>query len=344
MTDHLDDRAPDHLGAGPDDLRDDLRDGLRDGLDDDLCELDLLRAADPVSATEGPWRDRPLNAVAERGLNQLLHRTRTRRARRRVVLWAETAAVALAAVLALTLPDLGAASATAAPSALHPAGSAAVPLDRLVERAEAAARDGEPELRKGARVQTWSLAMESGPDADRPVTLPEEREVRWRSDGSRTERVSSDGKLLSTRIYPPSWSDAPPQARPPHTPAALRAYLTDAHDEGFTRRAVPVTTQEILDALPSLLETWTLGARESAALVELLADSGGLRPAGAVTDRLGRSGQAYVLDTPDEHLRYMLILDPSNGEALGLEQTFTKDQPHFAVEAGDVMQYNAWRR
>ncbi|GGO42905.1 CU044_5270 family protein [Streptomyces lasiicapitis] len=312
---------------------------------DDVSDLDLLRAANPVSAVEGPWRDRPLNAVAERGLNQLLHRTRTRRARRRVVLWAEAAAVALAAVLALTVPDLGAATATAAPSALHPrGGSAAVPLDRVVAQAEAAARDGEPRLRRGAHVQTWSLAMESGPGADRPVTLPEEREVRWRADGSRTERVSSDGEFVSERIFPPSRSDAPPQARPPHTPAALRAYLTEVHEPGFPRRTTPATAQEILDSLPSLLETWTLGARESAALVEILADTRGLRPEGAVTDRLGRPGQAYVLDSPGEHMRYMLILDPSTGEALGLEQTFTKDQPDFAVEAGDVMQYNAWRR
>ncbi|MFD9072033.1 hypothetical protein ACFVZ2_18675, partial [Streptomyces lasiicapitis] len=87
---------------------------------DDVSDLDLLRAANPVSAVEGPWRDRPLNAVAERGLNQLLHRTRTRRARRRVVLWAEAAAVALAAVLALTVPDLGAGGAPPAPRPAPP--------------------------------------------------------------------------------------------------------------------------------------------------------------------------------------------------------------------------------
>lgn len=312
---------------------------------DDRHDLDLLRAADPVSATEGPWRDRPLNAVAERGLNQLLHRTRTRRARRRVLLWAEAAAVAFATVLALTLPDLGAASATAAPRALHPrAGSAAVPLGLVGRHADAAARDGAPRLRKGAHVRTWSLAMESGPGADRPGTLPEEREVRWRPDGSRTERVESDGRLVSEQSHPPSWSDAPPLARPPHTPAALRSYLTDVRDGAGDRRSAPLTTREILDALPSFLATWTLGARESAALVHLLADSGGLRPAGAVTDRLGRPGQAYVLDTADTYVRYMLILDPADGRALGLEQTFAKDQPDFAAEAGDVMRYDAWRR
>ncbi|WP_347232913.1 CU044_5270 family protein [Streptomyces silvensis] len=335
MTDH-------HLG------HDDGRD-LELGHDLELGrDLDLLRAANPVSATVGPWRDRPLDAVAERGLNQLLHTTRVRRvrrARRRVVLWAEAAAVALAAVLALTVPDLGAATATAAPSALHPrAGSAAMPLERIADRAEALARDGGPRLRKGAHVQSWSLAMDSGPDAERPVTLPEEREVRWRPDGSRTERVESDGKLLSDRLYPPSRSDAPPWARPPGTPAALRAYLTEVDQPGFPRRAGPVSIRQLLDTLPQLLDNWTLGARESAALARVLADTGGLRAEGTVTDRLGRTGQAYVYDTPDEHLRYMVILDPDSGEVLGLEVLFTEDQPDFAVRAGDVMSYDAWRR
>ncbi|MFD9910355.1 CU044_5270 family protein [Streptomyces sp. NPDC059063] len=308
-------------------------------------ELDLLRAANPASATEGPWRDRPLDATAERALNQLLHRTRTRRARRRIVLWAEAAVVAVAAVLALTLPDLAATSATAAPSALRPrAGSAAVPLAEVAERAEAAARDGRPTLRKGTHVQSWSLAMDSGPDAERPVTLPEEREVRWQADGSRTERVESDGKLLSERIYPPTWPDAPPQARPPHTPAALRHYLTDAHDGGVARRTGPLTPAQLLDSLPPLLDNWTLGARETAALADVLAQAEGLRPAGAVTDRLGRSGQAYVYRAADQHLRYMLILDPENGTVLGLELMFTKAQPDIGVRAGDVMSYSAWRR
>ncbi|MEI5098795.1 hypothetical protein RB200_09160 [Streptomyces sp. PmtG] len=228
-------------------------------------ELDLLRAADPVSAAEGPWRDRPLDARAERALNQLLYRTRTRRARRRVVFWAEAAVVALAAVLALTLPDLAASPATAAPGALQPrAGSAAVPLERIAERAAAAARDGKPELRKGSHVQTWSLALDSGPRAERPVTLPEERVVRWQPDGSRTERVEADGKRLSERLFPPDRSDAPPASRPPHTAAGLRAYLTEAYDGGLADRTGPLSTAQLLDTLPAYLDAWTPGAREAA--------------------------------------------------------------------------------
>ncbi|MGA4840673.1 hypothetical protein [Streptomyces sp. G45] len=46
----------------------------------------------------------------------------------------------------------------------------------------------------------------------------------------------------------------------------------------------------------------------------------------------------------DAHLRHLLILDPDTGAVLGLEQMFTRDQPRFAVRAGDVMSYSAWRR
>ncbi|WP_282793913.1 CU044_5270 family protein [Streptomyces sp. CC224B] len=312
--------------------------------DDQADELELLRAADPVSATEGPWRDRPLTARAEHGLDRLLHHSRHRRARRRVVLWAEAAVVALAAVLALVLPDLGATSATAAPSALHPRAAAAVPLAVVADRARTAAREGGPELRKGTRVRTWSLAMDSGPDAGRPVTLPEEREVRWRPDGSRTERVETDGDVVSVRVLPPGPSDAPPRARPPGTVAGLRAYLTDLHDGGLARRVGPLTPDQLLDSLPPLLDTWTLGARENAALAGVLAGTEGLRPAGAITDRLGRTGQAYVHESRDEALRHMLILDPATGAVLGLEVMFTEDRPGLAVRAGDVMSYSAWRR
>ncbi|KUO18269.1 hypothetical protein AQJ91_26375 [Streptomyces dysideae] len=87
-----------------------------------------------------------------------------------------------------------------------------------------------------------------------------------------------------------------------------------------------------------LLDHWTLGARGSAALARLLADAEGLRPAGQVTDRLGRCGQAYVHHVPGA--RRMLIMAPATDTVLGLETTFTKDGPEHGVEVS----YNAWMR
>lgn len=91
-----------------------------------------------------------------------------------------------------------------------------------------------------------------------------------------------------------------------------------------------------------LLDHWTLGARDTAALAALLADAEGLRPVGRVTDRLGRLGQAYVYD--GHGARRMLILAPATGTVLGLELTATHAEPEWGLKKGDVMDCSAWMR
>ncbi|MFJ8008544.1 CU044_5270 family protein [Streptomyces fagopyri] len=320
-------------------------------------ELDLLRRANPVPSDDARFHDRPLDQHAERGLNRLLHGGRPRRLRRWVL---SVGTAAAAGVVALTLLLSGPATtpAVAAPRPLMiESGSAPVPLDQIAERAAA---DGSLRLRQGTHVQTWSLSMTSGAGARPPVTLPEERVIRWQADGSHTElvvatdprhpggpvitgadpvpRTVEDGHVLSRRTYPPSWSDAPPRATPPHDTGRLRAYLDELDRTG------PLGTPELLDSLAELLDNWTLGSRENAALVRLLADAKGLRPAGAVTDRLGRPGQAYVYDDTAHAVRRMLILDPATGAVLGLEDTVTRAAAEVGVRAGDVMSYSAWMR
>ncbi|MFI1168715.1 CU044_5270 family protein [Streptomyces sp. NPDC020801] len=320
-------------------------------------ELKLLRGANPVPAGGPHYGDGPLGHHAERHLDRLL-RDRAPGRRPRRLGWGLAAAVVAATVSALLLSGPGTAPAVAAPRPLVvQTGSTPLPLDRIAERARAAADGGSPRLRKGTHVQSWSLGMaDDGP----PITLPEERVVRWRADGSHTElvvatdprhpgrpvltdedggpRKVADGHVLSDRTYPPSWSDAPPGSPPPQSPVRLRAYLAEVARSTSTYPSTP----ELLDAVQDLLDNWTLGPRESAALTGLLANAGGLHPVGRVTDRLGRPGQAYVHDAHGS--RRMLILDPATGAVLGLETTFTTDQPQYGVRAGDVMEYSAWMR
>ncbi|MFF7737138.1 CU044_5270 family protein [Streptomyces sp. NPDC007984] len=263
---------------------------------------------------------------------------------------------ALTLTLVLSGPSTPPAVAAPRPLAVE-TDSTPVPLHRMAELATAlAGADDAPRLRKGTHVRSWSLGMS---DDKPPITLPEERIVRWRADDSHTELVVAtdprypgrpvlsdeggdphlvdDGHVLLDRTYPPSWSDAPPMSPPPRDPARLRAYLTEAQ---YTD--TPLTTPELLDATATLLDNWTLGARESAALARLLAGAEDLRPVGRVTDRLGRSGQAYVNDS--RGVRRMLIMDPATGAVLGLESTLTRPEPEFGVEKGDVMSYSAWMR
>lgn len=321
-------------------------------------ELELLGRANPVPSADPRFHDRPLGQHAERHLNRLLHSARPRPPRRWV--WSVgTAAAVGVVVLALTLSGPATAPAVAAPRPLVvEAGSTPVPLDRLADRA--AASDSSLPLRQGTHVQTWSPSLTSGPGARPPITLPEERVVRWKADGSHTElvvatdprrpgtpvitdadpvpRAVEDGHVLSRQTYPPSWSDAPPQARPPHDAGRLRAYLEEIDP------IEAMDTTQLLDAVVGLLDNWTLGARETAALARVLADAKGLRPVGAVTDRLGRKGQAYVYDDRAHSGRRMLILDPATGAVLGLEDTVTKSDPEYGVKVGDVMSYRAWMR
>ncbi|MGC9540497.1 CU044_5270 family protein [Streptomyces sp. UG1] len=326
-------------------------------------ELELLRRANPVPADGPHYGDGPLDHNAERHLGQLLlERPPAPRRRTRQAWGLAATALVVALVSALLLTGRTTAPAVAAPRPLVVrADSTPVPLERLAERAEQAASAGSPALRKGTHVQSWSLAMS---EADAPITLPRETIVRWNDDDSHTEivvatdprhpgrpvltdeggepRLVADGHVLTRRTYPPSWSDAPPDSPPPQDAAGLHDYLEEAERAFLSDHSQPLSTAELLDATRTLLDHWTLGTRESAALARLLADAEGLRPVGQVTDRLGRRGQAYVYDGRGS--RRMLILDPADGAVLGLEATFTRDDARFGVRAGDVMEYSAWMR
>lgn len=276
-------------------------------------ELDILRRANPVTAADPRFHDRPLDQHAERRLNRLLHGERDsgrpRPLRRWVWSVAATAAVGVV-VLTLTLSGSTTTPAVAAPRPLMvDAGSTPVPLDRL---ADAVAASGSSlRLVQGTHVQTWSMGL--GPGARPPITVPVERVVRWKADGSSSElvvatdprhpgrpvltdddpvRTVEDGHVLSRRTFPPSWSDAPPMARPPHDAERLRSYL-----EEIDRRGA-MDTSGLLDAVGELLGNWTLGTREDAALLRVLADAKGCaRPERSPTGWAGR-GRRTCTTTP----------------------------------------------
>ncbi|WP_399091532.1 CU044_5270 family protein [Streptomyces sp. BBFR2] len=332
-------------------------------------ELELLRSADPAPAHTGPWRERPLDHRAERALNQLLYRNRRRQIGRRLVLRAEAAALALFAVLAYTLSGPGAAPAAAVPAALQVrSGGPSLPLTELARRAERYADAADPAAgpRRGSHVQSWYLDRRTGTADAPPVTVPEERLTRWNTDGSGTELVVAtdprhpgrpvihttgdgrrstveDGKVLHRVAYPAgaeaSGGGLASRTPPPDDPEALRRLL------GALYGGADGGTPQLLQALSAFRQEWTPGPRENAAVVALLATARDLRPAGRVTDRLGRPGQAYVCTGRAgamDGIRQMLILDPATGRLLGNETTTTAAIPDARVAAGAVLSYEAW--
>ncbi|MER5968849.1 CU044_5270 family protein [Streptomyces sp. NPDC002055] len=344
---------------------------------DDAWEL--LRRANPVPADDPRLRDRPLDAGAERHLAALLRDRggpsgeagrgaaplRQRRPRRLLYGLAATVAGVVTAVT-LTLSGPGAPVAVAAPAPLVTDGSSAVPLARIADRAQTLARrpGADRHAQPGSHVQEWALAMESGPGARPPVPVPQERYLRWNRDGSGSllevatdprhpgrpvidgsgvkARAVDDGHVIRHDTYPAGAlaGNSLYTTPPPQTPDALRAYF-DRDERAGSSAEEPAAG--LLDDVSEFLGDWTPGPRETAAITTLLARSDGLRPAGTVTDRLGRRGQAYV--TRDDHgtgARQMVVLDPETGRILGREVTVTRDWKEARVEAGDVLSYEAW--
>ncbi|GAA0901456.1 CU044_5270 family protein [Streptomyces asiaticus] len=322
-------------------------------------ELDLLREANPVSADTGPWRDRPLDARAELLLGRLPSRDRRRRTVRRRAIWSLGAAAAATVVaLALTVSGTGSSPAVAAPRPLplvaH-ASRADVSLAEIVRRARAAAEESPGKSERGSHYQSWALSMKSGEDA---VTLPREWLTRWNADGSGSTlevatdprhpgrpviedgpppRTVHDGKVLSEAHYPPGINGANQSyfEDPPAGASALREYLA-VWSPGADR-----DPEELLSAIGAFRTVWIPGPRQRADIVTLLSGIEGLRPAGKVTDRLGREGQGFrFTGTPGS--RYLIALDPDDGRVLDIEETFTQDDPEYRVKAGDVMSYTAY--
>ncbi|WNE94629.1 CU044_5270 family protein [Streptomyces luomodiensis] len=321
-------------------------------------ELDLLREANPVSADTGRWRDRPLDARAELLLRQLASRDRGRRTVRRVVWSLEAAAAATILALALTVPGTGSSPAVAAsrplPLVAH-ASRADVPLAAIVRRARAAAEESPAKSERGSHIQSWSLGMASGKD---PVTLPQESLTRWNADGSGSllvvatdprhpgrpviedgppPRTVNDGKVLRNERYPAGIGGANENyfEDPPSGAQALREYLA-VWTPGADRDPA-----DLISAVRSFLSVWTPGPRQRADILTLLSGIEGLRPAGKVTDRLGREGQGFRFTTTPGG-RYLIVLDPDDGRVLDVEETVTRDDPEYRVKAGDVMSYTAW--
>ncbi|MCG0290585.1 CU044_5270 family protein [Streptomyces sp. PSAA01] len=321
-------------------------------------ELDLLREADPVSADTGPWRDRPLNARAELLLRRLPSQDRGRRTVRRVIWSLEAAAAATVLALALTVsgtPSSAVAASRPVPLVAH-ASRADVSLAEIVRRARTAAEESPGKSERGSHFRSWALSMKSGED---PVTLPRESLTRWNADGSgfslevatdprhpgrpviadgTPPRAVHDGKVLSEEKYPAGIDGANESyfEDPPAGASALRAYLAvwspGADDD----------PAELISAIESFLAVWTPGPRQRADIVTLLSRIEGLRPAGKVTDRLGREGQAFRFTPASAGMRGLIVLDPDDGSVLDVEETVTRDEPEYRLKAGDVMSYKAW--
>jgi hypothetical protein len=309
-------------------------------------DLTALRAACPPPAAPGLTASRAavLEAHLFREIGESAEAadaspTPVRRPARRRLLLAAGAALAAAVAGAFAVTG-GSRPAAAAPAPLRVESSRpAVPLATVAANAAhtaGAAGDGGSAARQGSHIKDWALGMWDDGKHDPTVEPVEEYRYVWHADGSGALETLRNGRVTHTKSFAPgSWKDHTGfRTAPPTDPAALARYLQASLPSGDTGAYWTVS------AVGSLLQDWTPGPRETAALDQVLAGLPGLRPLGAVRDRVGRQGQAYAADY--KGFRNTVILDPATGRVLGTEQSFTRDFPRYRTTAGQVEEYDTY--
>jgi hypothetical protein len=124
-----------------------------------------------------------------------------------------------------------------------------------------------------------------------------------------------------------------PLLRYPTEPRALAAILD--------KKARPVGE---LDAVRDAYRAQPLAPAVRAAMLRYLADADGLTVSGNVTDRAGRKGIGFSVESDAAGLpaRYTMIIDPANGKVLGEEEMLTKDAGKLNVRIPSMISYTVY--
>lgn len=338
-------------------------------------ELMLLRSADPVPPSDPALGDRPLDGRALDELSALVSgRSESagasqRRRRSRLVLAA--AGVATSVALAFTVvPWVG--------GGAEPAYAATPPLLELQEPVAADASEAlrriateaaaHPQVaagpvqadgaRREASWQSWSLSTRVGGEQVTSAVVPQESRLRWEADGTAALRVVTGAPYFPTTEHEEAYEAAGGPAEegtvlrdeslgsftadfadpPPASAEQMATYLgQDA--------VAPEGTAALFVAVEDLHREWTLGSAQRAALLEVLAAAPGVTALGSTTDRVGRPGEAFAVESDHTGLptRYVLVVDPATGALLASEQWLTTSAGALDVPVPSVIAYTVWQ-
>jgi hypothetical protein len=318
---------------------------------------DRLRQANPVPA--GPTAPVALDERARTDLDRILgghqgttHLSGGRRHRRPSRLTAaRVAAVLLIGLLgtaAVVLKGGGGDPATAAtPPPLHYE-KPATDVDATVLLHEIAARAEQRPDRTGkgrysyTERKGWYLSTTVDGEQVTSEVVPQFRRAWTASDGSGRlvdEWTFADGDTkYSDRTEGPGKLAVPrPSGSLSTDPAQLAAQLSVGHpvSNGPAERLVAITDLHQHTPVPPRLE---------AAVLRYLADTPGLVVSGDVTDRAGRRGVAFSLESAYSGLptRYTLIVDPDTGDLLGREDMLTVTAGKLRVPVPSVISYTVF--
>lgn len=165
-----------------------------------------------------------------------------------------------------------------------------------------------------------------------PPTFRSEADRReWQRRGGRTDSSEEVHDYTPGEFYS-RWAGTVPTDA-----AALRSWLTT----GASAHEAPV---QYLEDIAELAGVRLLNPAQRAAALRLLADLPGITVSGTVTDRAGRTGEAFSI-TSDAHglpAQYTVIVDPRSGALLGYEAVLTERAGMLNVTIPAVITYRSY--
>lgn len=304
-----------------------------------------LSDADPARTPRDASPD--ARAIATR--DRILRTARVpERRRARTIGWATGLVAATAAVAfigSLLTPPPSAVADTPTPLTFSGAGTVEEIVDAAGADLAAVAGPAEPE--RVVRSASWTFSL------DEEMIMPQISELTWNPDLSGqivvyagvpyepTDAVSntqgeveSSGEVTMNLVmaageFGTPLPDAPGDTRDDLT-SALRAFGMPAEPNAF----------EVVTAITSLLEQWTLTNPQHAELLAIIEESGGVDALGTSTDRLGRPVVGMRTVSRDDAASNVLLVSGDTGRIVGVETTALQDVG--AAPVGAVTGYRMW--
>lgn len=316
-------------------------------LDDDVLTRALIEANPARTPTDARPDDEALRMRA-RIMAPVPTRRAPRRARARWAWGSGIAATAAAAavVVGVIAPQGAAVAVTPKPLVFADAGSAASIVDRALEALSADSGPAEP-VRTVESI-AWSLSVEV--EEQRSEVVPQFIDLTWNEDmsgrmtilagegywpsdisGGSGEVTIGDEVLMDLEMKPGEFN-TPVAQTPGESSEDVRAMLT-----AYGMPENP-SASDVLAAIVTAVNQWTLTDEQHAAMLELLESSGGVHALGSTTDRLGR--QVYALGVDSSGVSEKVLISAATGRIVGVETEQTTDDG--IVPAGAVVFYSMW--
>lgn len=336
--------------------------------------IDILRRGNPIQRTP----DGTIDEHAEADLRRLLAAPRSAstvtslaprpRTTRRVVLAGAVAATVAAAAAIVVVDPFGTspvAVAAATPPLMTDALKFGVPArQQLLALANLAGHDtslpGDTARSYAVRTDSWSLSTSVDGRTVTSAIIPTQTQITWNQgqsgriivktgepwfpngDYRRTWLDDGSPGKPGTVVRDESWAPSPyatgvQKLAPPINPAELAAALAVGHPVAYGTPGLMVGLNDLHGSYRP-----TPAIRE--ALLRLLADRPDIRSLGTMTDRAGRAGLGFYVDSTHGGLpnRRIMVFAPKTGALMATEEVLTKDPGRLNVAIPAVLSYTLY--